>query len=221
MNQLLRINQGDGLRGMRALPDASVDLILTDPPYKHFVSNRVPKNRRQTPILKTDFDPFMFICQAARVLKPGHHFIVWLDDPMFNQIWYIYHFYFDYKSRIVWEKNNHGMGDLKYSFASRQEYAIHGLRKASRRDLCVPLHHRRVTTFNAAKVKKSVSCHPTAKPVSILTDLILATTNENDLVLDPYAGGGSTLVAAQKIGRRYIGWEINQKYVEEAERRLR
>lgn len=217
----MSIINGDGIAGMAGLPENSVDLLLTDPPYKDFQSNRVPKARRQTPILKADFDPFMFICQAARVVKPGRHFICWLDDLTFLWVRDIYHFYFDYKSRIVWEKNNHGCGDLRYSFASRQEYAVHALRRAESRDQCVPLSNRLETTFNAPKVKKSVSAHPTAKPVEILTELIRVTTSEGELVCDPYAGGGSTLVAAKKMGRRYIGWEINSEMAKEAERRLR
>jgi site-specific DNA-methyltransferase (adenine-specific) len=63
--------------------------------------------------------------------------------------------------------------------------------------------------------------HPTQKPVCILTPLIECFTVPGDVVLDPFCGSGSTLVAAQQLGRRYIGIELSKRYFDLAEHRLR
>lgn len=62
--------------------------------------------------------------------------------------------------------------------------------------------------------------HPTQKPEKLLAKILLASTNEGDLVLDPFLGSGTTSVVAKKLGRRYVGIEIDEKYCCLAEKRL-
>ena len=62
--------------------------------------------------------------------------------------------------------------------------------------------------------------HPTQKPVSLMKALIELTTQEGQLVIDPFSGSGSTLVAAKELGRNYIGFESNPAYVEISKKRL-
>ncbi len=62
--------------------------------------------------------------------------------------------------------------------------------------------------------------HPTQKPVLLMQALIELTTQENHIVLDPFAGSGSTLIAASNLNRNYIGFEINKKYLESFEARM-
>ena len=62
--------------------------------------------------------------------------------------------------------------------------------------------------------------HPTQKPVALMEALIKLTTIENQIVLDPFCGSGSTLVAAKNLNRQYIGIEINEEYCKTAEQRL-
>jgi site-specific DNA-methyltransferase (adenine-specific) len=54
--------------------------------------------------------------------------------------------------------------------------------------------------------------HPTQKPLAVIEPLIRASSRVGDVVLDPFAGSGTTLVAAKRLGRRAIGWERNPKY---------
>ena len=63
--------------------------------------------------------------------------------------------------------------------------------------------------------------HPTQKPVSVLTPLVESFSNPGDLVLDPFCGSGSTLLAARTLNRRFLGIELSQKYFDLAEQRLR
>lgn len=62
--------------------------------------------------------------------------------------------------------------------------------------------------------------HPTQKPVELMEHLIKIHSKPNDLILDPFAGSGTTLEAAKKLGRRYIGIELEDKYIEMCDRRL-
>ena len=62
--------------------------------------------------------------------------------------------------------------------------------------------------------------HPTQKPLELLTRILLSATNENDLVLDPFNGSGTTGVACAINKRRYIGIELEEKYIELAKKRI-
>ena len=62
--------------------------------------------------------------------------------------------------------------------------------------------------------------HPTQKPEKLIAKLILASSNEGDLVFDPFLGSGTTSVVAKKLGRNYLGIEREQEYVAVAEKRI-
>ena len=64
------------------------------------------------------------------------------------------------------------------------------------------------------------TAHPTQKPEKLIAKLILASSNENDVVFDPFLGSGSTSVTAKKLGRKYVGIEVNPQYCVWAEKRL-
>ena len=111
------------------------------------------------------------------------------------------------KSVIVWDKKAHGMGDLKGSFAPRHEVIIF----ATKGRFELP-GKRPDDLIACAKVGNQNLTHPNEKPVELLEQLIEATTTPGALILDPFAGSGSTLVAAAKTGRQYIGIEIDEHY---------
>lgn len=71
------------------------------------------------------------------------------------------------------------------------------------------------------KINSSKMVHPTEKPVGLLANLISSVTKPGDLILDPFAGSGSTLVAAKKTGRRFIGIELDDDYFVTAQRRIK
>jgi DNA modification methylase len=68
--------------------------------------------------------------------------------------------------------------------------------------------------------KDGIAIHPTQKPLSILKKLISVSSNEGDIILDPFMGIGSTAVACKELKRNFIGCELNPKYVECAKKRL-
>lgn len=99
------------------------------------------------------------------------------------------------------------MGDLKGSFAPRYEAIIFATKGR------YELPGKRPDDLIAcAKVGNQSLTHPNEKPVALLEQLIEATTIPGALILDPFAGSGSTLAAAAKTGRQYIGIEIDKQY---------
>lgn len=80
--------------------------------------------------------------------------------------------------------------------------------------------HRPNDVVSFRKLSGSQMIHPTEKPVGLITNLITSVTKPGDLILDPFAGSGSTLVAAKKTGRRFIGVELDAEYFEKARRRI-
>jgi site-specific DNA-methyltransferase (adenine-specific) len=70
------------------------------------------------------------------------------------------------------------------------------------------------------KDEKIYGKHPTQKPVALVSRCLRASTNEGDLVMDPFLGSGTTGVAAMQLGRKFIGIEADHKYAEIAKRRM-
>lgn len=71
-----------------------------------------------------------------------------------------------------------------------------------------------------SKEEKKFGKHPTQKPVMLLERLLLAASDEGDLVFDPFIGSGTTAVASKKLGRRFVGCEVDPTYVAIAKKRL-
>ena len=119
------------------------------------------------------------------------------------------------KSEVIWDKVQYGMGDVKSQFAPSHENIIF----AEKGKFSFP-GHRPKDLIPHRNLPGIHIIHPTEKPVPLLTDLITAVTKPGDLILDPFAGSGSTLVAAKKTGRRFVGIELDELYYERARRRI-
>jgi site-specific DNA-methyltransferase (adenine-specific) len=119
-----------------------------------------------------------------------------------------------YKVRgsLIWVKNNTGMGDPNTTFAPKHERIIHAVKGSP------------VLFTRTADVLLADRCnsdrHPTEKPVSLLKQLIEVTTTKDEIVVDPFAGVASTLVAAKELGRAFFGCEINDGYFSAGSNRL-
>jgi len=104
---------------------------------------------------------------------------------------------FNVKSEVIWDKVYHGMGDTKAAFAPSHENIVFAVKGKYSFPGSRP---KDLVTF--PKINSSKMVHPTEKPVGLLANLISSVTKPGDLILDPFAGSGSTLVAAKKTGRR-------------------
>jgi len=115
---------------------------------------------------------------------------------------------------IVWVKNNHTMCDFSKWYPSKHEYVLFGRIPGSRRELakCIP------DVLEVARSNETT--HSAEKPVDLLSVFIEQSTLPGELVIDPFAGSGSTGVAAKKLGRAFLGFELDPKWAEVANARL-
>lgn len=209
---------GDCRDLMSMLPKC--DLLLTDPPYKQSKSGGGLIAKRETykairPL--SDFDPEWFLSTLSTVGKSAHGYIFCSKDllPAYTA--------FLSKSGWGWDmlaytkanplptKNNKYLSDIEYLLFYREAGKCYFNNDAPfsfyskvKRTICTP----------------SEFGHPTEKDVDIIGQLIQVSTKAGDLVLDPFVGSGTTLVAAKTAGRTGIGVEIEERYCEIAARRL-
>lgn len=188
-----------------------VDLVLTDPPYG---INYHADNARN--LVANDDSIKVFADAWPRcidVLRADRHWYVFASPRMIHEVLPIVG---NAKHVICWDKGDAGtVGDLECGFGEAWEAIIYGMK--GRRSL----NGKRPRTV----IRKDWSAtrdplHPTVKPVGLLRQLILMSTDEGELVLDPFMGSGTTLRAAVDCGRRAIGIEIEERYCEIAVSRL-
>lgn len=200
------------------IPDRSIDLVLTDPPYGINYQSQRRKNRSQwLPKIINDKYPFVeFIPLLKRIIKPDGCIMIFsrwdvqqefIDKMEENKL--------HVKNVLIWDKVAHGMGDLKRSFASRYEsilfHSEDGFKFPGKRPQDIITHNR---------VPSSKLTHPNEKPVELLEDLIKKCTAEQSTVLDCFMGSGSTGVACIHTNRNFIGIEIDKKYYDLASNRI-
>jgi len=186
------------------LPDDSVDLILTDPPYKDYQSHRPVAHARVKAVAARQFDLEFFARQSHRVLKDGRHLYCFCDHLTFPAVRSgLEEAGFTYKNCLVWVKNNHGSGDLRGNWAPQHEFVVFATKgkgeplKGRRRSNVLLKRLGDGTLGFYPRVSNYRYLHGTSKPVEILRLLIAASTDVGDVVLDPYGGAGSTAVAAR------------------------
>ena len=209
------IIHGDSLTILREMETESVDAIITDPPYGiNYVSQKGES-------VKNDNAPFIwFLYDAYRVLKRGESgrgtlacFTRWDVQQTFIDAMQLAGF--KVKSEVIWDKVYHGMGDTKAAFAPTHENIVFAIKGKFSFNGSGPKD-----IITVPKLSSNQMIHPTEKPVPLLASLIAAITKPGDLILDPFAGSGSTLVAAKKTGRRYIGIEMDDGHYQRAVSRL-
>lgn len=204
------IDNVDCIDGMKEIPDGSVDLIVTDPPYGiNYSSRRIKdKSRRRWGCLN-DKAPFLdFIVPAITKLKPtGAMFIFTRWDVQQAFIDEIKNNGGRVKSVLIWDKGTHAMGDLRAAFGSRYESCLFIPGAEFRFPGKRPPDIVAVPKVPAAKL-----VHPNEKPVALIEKLILDTTRTGATVCDLFMGSGTTAVAAIRSGRNYIGFELDPKY---------
>ena len=121
---------------------------------------------------------------------------------------------FQVKNVLAWDKGTPGMGDVKGNWAFSFELIIYA-KKGNR-----PIKNRRSSVISVARDGHHHMIHPTQKPVGLLEELIRQSSDPGDLVVDPFSGSGSTIVAAQNLGRSAIGIEKKEHFVQRSRTRL-
>jgi site-specific DNA-methyltransferase (adenine-specific) len=243
-NYLNKVTQGDCLTLLRELPDNSVDVTFADPPFNLKKKYNCTKDSLEW----QDYLDWCekWIGEMVRVTKPSgsiflHHIPKWLTyyAATLNRIAYFKHW-------ISWEAPTSPMGKslqpshygiLFYVKEAKRNkfYEIRYPHKRCRK--CGYLHKDYGgkkgllhpfgpllsdvwTDIHRVKHNRYRDDHPCQLPIHLLERVILMSTDEGDIVLDPFLGTGTTALAAKRLGRNYIGFELDQDYVSLSKNKL-
>lgn len=235
MNKFL---QGDCRQLLKDLSDESIDLVLTDPPYVGVVKDGWDQTEA--------FDEEI-ISELKRVMKPSASLYVWCGvgekSSSLMRWWPIIDNQMFFKDLITWKKKR-GIGMRKGWLYTREEvmwfvkdnkkfiwnkehqyseepnqfkkgFSGYECKSEFKRISNVWTDVPEVLTRKGKKTK-----HATPKPAKALERIILCHTKPGDIVLDPFSGSGSTLMAADRLDRKYIGFELDQDIYDETKQNL-
>jgi DNA modification methylase len=206
-NQLILL--GDSIETLPNLQKKSFDLLLSDPPYgMDFKSGWNNKEKIANDKIEDTITLFEDVLkECVPLLKDDAHFYLFGNIDFLPEIKPIIEKYLNLKNILIWDRKVIGMGDLKtYGFS--YDIVYFGYNKKWK-DLN-GTRDRDILQFN--RVTPAANIHPTEKPIDLLEYLIKKSTKENDNILDPFAGGGSTLLACKNTNRLATGIEIEEKY---------
>ncbi len=215
LNQII---EGDCLEVMKDIPDKSVDLVLTDPPYNASNSKISCIDKHYTTVDEEwdkDFQIEPFIAEVKRILKPNGSLLVFCSYHLLGE--YLTKTPLKLQQIIHWNKSNPFPAIVKV-YTPSIEYCLWYIVGSP-------------YTFNKTEagtdVFKLPICggrerteHPTQKPLLLIEKLIAVHSNRGDTILDPFLGSGTTAIAAHNTGRFFIGIEKEPKYVEIARQRV-
>lgn len=222
---------------MKNLKQSSVDLILTDPPYNlgKFMKDRQTnlKKMRENFFGAAGWDDLEyedwiehmeeFFELSSKVLKKGGALLIFMSLLKVESIVKIaekYKFY--YKTTGVWHKLNPMPRNMNLHFINSTEawiYFINNGRTGTFNNNGKPIHDFIETALTPMNEKK-YGKHPTQKPEQLLEHFIKVLSNENDTVLDPFMGSGTTGKVAKQNNRNFIGIELSKDYFEIAKKRI-
>ena len=218
-NLINKIHCCDCLLAMREMPDECVDLVLTDPPYLQdshgrggAFGNRMRKYHDGVDELGFGYDN-NWLEEIIRICKKLNIYIFCNK----NQILQLLTFFKNYKyDLLVYIKtnpcptcNNKYLSDIEYIIYIRES----GVKLLGN-------YHSKKKWFLQQNGKSDFK-HPTVKPLNIIKTLIKNSSNENNLVFDPFIGSGTTAVVCKQLNRKFIGCEISEEYCKIANERLK
>ena len=226
--ELNEIYYGDAYELIKQIDDKSIDLIITDPPYEFTINQcnnsklfRDRKINSYEDIKKTNINKgidYSILNEFVRVLKKINCYIWCNKEQIFD---YIQFFTKEHNCNfeiIVWGKTN-PPPLLSGHFLKDKEYCLcfweTGVKMNFNYDIGKTVYY---TPLN--QLDKNQYLHPTIKPINIIENLIKISSREGEIILDPFVGSGTTCVASKRLGRKYIGFEINEKYYKIAKERL-
>jgi len=234
---LNKIIQGDCMELLKTIPDASVDVVFADPPFN---LKKKYKSYQDGLEFKAYLDWCKsWITEMVRVTKPTgsifvHNIPKWLTyySAMLNEV-------ANFKHWITWDAPSSPMGKslqpahygILFYTKSKKGNKFYEIRHPHKRDRKTgylvkdyggkkdglhpfgPLVSDVWTDIHRIKHIKFRDEHPCQLPIHLLERIILMTTDKDDTVLDPFSGTGTTAIAAKRLNRGYVGFELDKNYV--------
>lgn len=245
---LNKITKGNCIELLKKIPDNSIDLIFADPPYNLQLNGDLFRpNQSKVSAVNDEWDKFSsfneyddftekWLKECRRVLKRnGAIWVIGSYHNIFRVGKIIQDLNYWVMNDIIWVKNN-PMPNFK---GTRFNNAHETLIWATKNENSKPtFHYKAMKSYNDDKQMRSdwnisicsgneriksngEKAHSTQKPEELLYRVILSTSNPGDIILDPFMGSGTTGAIAKKLGRKFIGFEREEKYIKVANERIR
>lgn len=225
----------DCFKTLKKIPDNSIDLILTDPPYniaKYSTGNikfdwRSDINNDLAEWDLEELKPNDLVEEFKRVLKPDGNIFVFCSYNIIGEYHKVFDPEFDTFQFMVWHKTNPVPNFRKSSFLNSCELIVacwnkgHTWNFSNQKEMHNFVESGICMGSERIKGKDGKNLHPTQKPLSILKKIINIASNEGDIVLDCFNGVASTGDAALSLNRRYLGIEIEKEYFDASVERLK
>lgn len=240
---------GDCISLMKDMPGNSVDMVFADPPYNLQLGGELFRpNNSQVSAVSEAWDKFnnfkhydqfttSWLREARRVLKPNgciwvigsYHNIFRVGKIMQDEGYWLL-------NDIIWRKSNPmpNFRGMRFTnahetliWAAKSEISKYTFNYEALKELNEGLQMRSDWYLSICsggerlKGKDGKKIHPTQKPESLLNRIIISATNQNDIILDPFFGTGTTGVVAKRLGRNFIGLEREEIYAKEAAKRIK
>ena len=224
MNKIINEN---AIEFMKALGNESIDLIVTDPPYKvtpkgcagNSGGMMITKETMKGKIFKhNDIKPIDYIPEFYRLLKDGSHCYIMTNHVNLQEMLNVatecgFHFI----KSLVWNKGNKIMGRF---YMSQFEYILFFRKgKGKKINKCGTADILNVPN-KKTKDENGKNLHDTEKPVELMKILVENSSQVGELVLDPFVGIGATAIACKELDRQYIGVELDEHYYNIAVNRI-
>jgi|TARA_Y100000031_G_scaffold56717_1_gene64395 site-specific DNA-methyltransferase (adenine-specific)/modification methylase len=243
-----KIINGNSLQELKKIPDESFDLVFADPPYNLQLKNQLIRpDRSRVNAVNDKWDQFEsfkvyddftinWLSECRRVLKKnGSIWIIGSYHNIFRVGAKIQDLGFWILNDVIWDKNN-PMPNFRGTrftnahetliWASKDKNSKYTFNYQSLKCLNDDLQIRStwnlpICNGNERLKENGKKVHSTQKPESLLHRILLASSNKNDLILDPFLGSGTTAVVAKKLGRIFYGIEKDKRYFDAANKRLK
>lgn len=232
LSKNINLFQGDCLEVMKGIPDGSVDLILTDPPYNIsrdscFLRGKNPAKKGDVFLIKHDFgewdrkplDLNILFNEFNRILKRGGTLLIFYD------IWKLQdlktaaeNFKFKQPRVCCWVKNNPvPLNSDKNYLSNACEYFVTFVKLG--KGVFNSKYDNGLYKYPICHGKERTE-HPTQKPLTLISELLLKHSNKNDVILDMFMGSGTTGVACKNLNRKFCGIELDETYFKIAKERI-
>jgi len=250
LNEFLnKIIQGDCIEVLKNIPDNSVDLIFADPPYNLQLNGELFRpNQTKVDAVNDEWDKFnsfeeydrftfLWLKECKRILKEnGSFWVIGTYHNIFRVGKIMQDLGYWILNDIVWIKTNPMPNFKGTRFSNAHETLIWATKKEKSK---YTFNYKSMKIYNDDKQMRSEwyipicqgkerlkdengnKLHSTQKPEELLFRIIISTSKAGDVVLDPFAGSGTTCVVAKRLKRKFIGIEKEQKYIKAAIKRVK
>ena len=216
-----KIYNEDCLKGMKKIPSESIDLVIADPPYtmtkrgKSCRPNWMPNNMGSNVFEGNIPDAKSWMSECFRVMKDGTHFYTFCNTNDIQK-------YLNIANEVGFKLHNI-ITMIKDTCMPNRWYLKHcELILFFRKGKAKAISNKGSKDYMFCKMptQRNGKVHITQKPLEIITTLLTNSSEEGEVIFDPFMGSGTTAVAAINTGRRFIGFELQKEYFDIANKRI-